>query len=1270
MPARLAVLALFACARLAVAGASCRIAEAPPELYEATAFEVEAAYQIPAAAGAVPLHCELKAEDHAVLQSEVVRVSGQGTHRFRLTGPARRRTRQAVIALWLGDDWRKALSPIQFSPPIPVYSQEDKREDEQDREEAANVLNAIGYRRSPRGAVAILSDGQLDGTESLARKLADALLAPKAAAPCVTRVGCAHVENRFVVNREHFDLLVLTDARTISARGLRTVRRFLAEGGSLVAVGTPAFGRIVRRVGERWLDASQIRDLLWATEPKSLLFGFEQVKLDGWSRASNEMKAPSVYETVHGGKSGRCLRARIPKLSGWDGLKSPELGQPFPKGHTLTCFWAKGSPRTTELAIEWVEADGSRWIATVPLGAAWRQYALPPEAFRYWQDSRSKGRGGPGDRLNPAKAGAICFQLAFTHTHVPPGDHAFWVDEVGTAPNPHPELTRLAAEEAEGPALDTLAPGYKFYPVTSARRLGISSRQVLVPAAEVPRPAALLSSHARPQGTGCDKGRKWRWVPLIEATDSHGRRCGFPATLLVHATRPYEGGAWAAFSYTPREIERSDALRSTVAALVRRMLDGVWLLEGGSQWYTYFADAPAVTLGATVANFGRAEATVRATLRILPAGGGEAVFEKQSAAALKPGQRRDVRAEWAPEGFPQAPYRVVTLLERDGRLIDRLEHELHCRRAKKAPSFTTTRGLDFVLDGEPWHPHGVNYMPSSGVAIEDGGYFERWLGSFPYDPEVVQTDLERVAEAGMNAVSLFVYHGSIDSGNLLDILRRCEALGLKVNLSLRPGTPLDFRWDEMRAIVERYRLARCDTVFAYDLAWEPMFRQHAQRRRHDEAWAQWIAEQYGSVDAAEKDWKCPCPRDGGTIANPSNEQVSRDGPWRVMVAAYRRFLDDLLAEHYVRAQRLVRSVDPNHLVSFRMTVAGDPTISHGWSLPYDFRATAPGVAITQPEGYGRIGDWEKVKGGIFTVAYARCVAPGRPCLWAEFGRSVWDRRRMRPDPELIEWTAAYYERFYRMALTAEAAGTICWWYPGGYRVGEDSDYGIINPDGSDRPITKVIRRHAAAFARRRERSTPRRWIAIDRDAHPGGLPAVYQAVKDDFWAAMDRGEFPGLRHDGQGTTSADCPLVAVGNVPCTGHNPPKHLNAVFAKAEIRNREGQWEEASQSGHVLVAAGPVRARVVIINNGFATWLSPKGREQSKGTVQLVVRDARTRNVLSEHPIASDVPYLGEAALGEIALMPPIAGRQRVILETVAKGRSRFGRRLTIALSAPAP
>jgi hypothetical protein len=371
----------------------------------------------------------------------------------------------------------------------------------------------------------------------------------------------------------------------------------------------------------------------------------------------------------------------------------------------------------------------------------------------------------------------------------------------------------------------------------------------------------------------------------------------------------------------------------------------------------------------------------------------------------------------------------------------------------------------------------------------------------------------------------------------------------------------------------------------------------------------------------------------------------------------------------VRARRLVRSVDPHHLVSFRMTVAGDPTISHGWSLPYDFRATAPGVDITEPEGYGRIGDWEKVRPGAFTVAYARCVAPGRPCLWAEFGRSVWDRRRMRTDPELVAWTAAYYERFYKMALLAEASGTVCWWFPGGYRVGERSDYGILDPDGSDRAITKVIRRYARAFTGRRRRSKPGHWIAIDRDAHPGGLPAIYDAVKDEFWAATDRGDFPGLRHDGQGTTSVDCPLVAVGNVPCTGHNPPKHLNGLVASLLLRDRDGRWREVGAGGEVRVRRGePVRARVVLVNTGFATWLTARERVPADGYVHLVVRSGE--RVLSEHPIPADVAYLGEADLGEIELLPRAGEAMTVTLGLAAKGRVRFGPRARVSLVVAAP
>jgi hypothetical protein len=70
----------------------------------------------------------------------------------------------------------------------------------------------------------------------------------------------------------------------------------------------------------------------------------------------------------------------------------------------------------------------------------------------------------------------------------------------------------------------------------------------------------------------------------------------------------------------------------------------------------------------------------------------------------------------------------------------------------------------------------------------------------------------------LNSVSAFIYHRDLGAQHLLDFLFRCQRLGLKVNLSLRPGTPMEFRWTEMQALIEHFRLAENDTVMAYDLA--------------------------------------------------------------------------------------------------------------------------------------------------------------------------------------------------------------------------------------------------------------------------------------------------------------------------------------------------------------------------------------------------------------------------------------------------------------------
>jgi hypothetical protein len=409
-------------------------------------------------------------------------------------------------------------------------------------------------------------------------------------------------------------------------------------------------------------------------------------------------------------------------------------------------------------------------------------------------------------------------------------------------------------------------------------------------------------------------------------------------------------------------------------------------------------------------------------------------------------------------------------------------------------------------------------MPSSGIGLANWRHFEHWVGRGAYDPEVIERDLLRVKAMNMNAVSVFIYHESLGAQHMLDFLRRCEAHGLKVNLSLRPGTPLDFRWNEMRELIEHYRLAQNDTVFAYDLAWEPRHEPHALQSDYAKLWPAWAEKRYGNVDAARKAWGVGAVNlkfeisDFNSLPAPPMKWFTQDGPWRKLVADYRLFLDDLLREKYSEARRLVKAIDPNHAVSFRMQHAGDPTFNWDAFLPYDFHGLASAVDICEPEAYGRIGDWEKVKPGRFTADYARLCDATKPVLWAEMGCSVWDNLHMAPAREKLEFQARYFRDFYRMMTESGADGIFFWWYPGGYRLNEQSDFGIINPDGTDRPVTKIIREQGATFLKaRRSKWKPDYWITVDRDRDARGLFGIYDAVKDEYWKAIADGKTPGLK---------------------------------------------------------------------------------------------------------------------------------------------------------------
>lgn len=905
------------------------------------------------------------------------------------------------------------------------------------------------------------------------------------------------------------DLLVLPDARHLPAESVGPIQRFLQGGGDVLAFNLPAWEDPFFRIGDQWLTRADYQAALARQRPEVSLLDLAHADASTWLRHSDQREHPTRWD-IEPGPDGLALHVRVAGLVSWDILEPRGVVTPFPGRRTLTCFRAKGGPDTRQLALEWIEQDGSRWIASIDLTTDWQWYALPPEAFKAWEPKG--GRGGAGDHFRPGNAARFTVGVALSHNTLAQGDHEFWLADLGAGTNPFGE--DAPPSSFTPPVIESFSPGWHTYPVHGKVLLSaidprlvasIDSPGLSVDAAEI----GLRAFHPRPQTAGWAQDRPWRWQPVITAYDAaafhsvgpeHGGVVrGVVAVTMVHSHSPYRGGVWNLFTPALECLVSNAEGRRWLEARLKATHRGVFLLEGGLDRYSVREGQP-VHAGARVVNFGRNVAT---NLNLLMS---EEKFD------LDPGTERSFEwKSWYPRpGTPRLDeVPLWTPLRQSQEIIDTLQHPLTVWTPKADPSFVTIRDGHFELDGKRWKPHGVNYMPSSGVGLANQDWFEHWLGRGAYDPEVIQRDLERIRDMGFNAVSAFIYHQSLEAGHLTDFLVRCERLGLKVNLSLRPGTPMDFRWAEMKELIEHFRLAENDTVFAYDLAWEPShYDENYQRRHYNRLWRDWVTEHHGGIESAAKAWEHAAPTESDQLVTPPMAWLINDGPWRRIVADYRQFLDELVGERYAEARRLIRSIDPNHLVSFRMQLAGDPTHLQPGLLPYDFYGLRDAVDIWEPEAYGRIGNWERVRPGHFTAAYARLCDPAKPVVWAEMGYSVWDPRVGGPSEDKLEFAAQYYTDFYRMLRESDADGVFFWWYPGGYRVNERSDYGVIHPDGTDRSVTEVIRREGPAFMSAAKQPNPGRSvrvIKIDRDADARGLPGVYETVEDAYWKAVESG---------------------------------------------------------------------------------------------------------------------------------------------------------------------
>jgi hypothetical protein len=1051
------------------------------------------------------------------------------------------------------------------------------------------------------------------------------------------------------------DILLLPDAANLPAQSVASISDYLKNGGNIIALNAPLWKNLFVKIADKWRTLEDYELESAPQPPEHAFFQFTDEEIATWTRGVFPPEAVAKYESVDEAptQGAHSLHVAMDEMKGWDTFASPTLDKPFPDEMTLTVFAAKGNQNTTSLSVEWDEKDGSRWIAVVPLSQQWRRYTLRPEDFKFWESVPARA----ADRFHPENAVSVHIGLAQSHTNCPAGPKEYWVSGFG-ASKLTPEMEQAFLRPII-PKFEILSPGYKFFETRDAAKLVTSTDQAVLPLGEFAAPEVTGSVHPRPSGGGFDKGRLWRWIPLLEARSDNGQWRGVPASIMAHFDGPHKGGQWASFAIEDPQWRLSPEALDAVCAVIRKMDEGVYLVDGGSDFYTYFPGQD-LTLGVHAANIGGSSAKdLTARVIVTNADSGAEIFRKEWPLSLAAGKEATVKETCKPGEWPKAGFHVTAELAQGDRVIDRVINDANVWTPKEKKSFITTENGDFKLNGKRWRMNGVNYMPSSGIAAENDQYFEKWLSAASYDPKIIQRDLDHVKDLGLNAVSIFIYEDSIEAQNLLDILRRLDSMGLKVNLSLRPGTIGDFNWPQLREIVEYYRLWEQDCIFAYDMDWEPLWKAHSDRVKWDRAWEEWVVERYGSMENAERDWGFKAPRNAdGAVTNPEDGQLQKDGDWRVMAAAYRRFLDTLLYKQYGALREDVRALDPFHHVSFRMTEAGDPTMQWGSILPYDFPYLASAVDILEPEGYGRLGDWEKIKPACFEYVYGRWAAPDLPFIWAEAGIHTWDVASGKSTESSLATQGQFCRDYYKAVIDSGADGIVWWWYPGGFRCGENSDYGIVNPDGTDRPSSKAIRENSEAFLNGPDAKPIDEWMEFDRDAHTDGIVGAYSELKDAYWKFIEEGRSPGLRTKGTGTTSADCPLLAVGNTQCNGSNPPKYLDGAFDKVEIQDRGGAWTTVEKNGSVEVRGDkPVLARVTFTNLGEASWLY-----EGPGAVRIIL----TGSDAPATRLRSIVANKGVVRATSVALtVSAFKEAKEIVLGFDAEGRTPFGEKFHVKL-----
>lgn len=1040
-----------------------------------------------------------------------------------------------------------------------------------------------------------------------------------------------------------FDVILIPNGESLPLDAMAPVFQFASEGGDLVVLNAPMWKTQLIKSDGKYISRESYQNSLLERDPDFVFFDFSKDNLSAWGRGHSDKEGSAVSEIITD-DSKKCLSVTLDNLQNFD-TYGTTLDNSF-HGGTILEIVAKGDANTGALVIECTEKDGSRWMGIIPLETSWKRFYLSPADFKYWPGS--EGRGAKGDQLNTNNVARISVGMALSHIPtVGEGRHSYQIAQIGASKESSKYTALLTA--AKPIDLDTLYPKYKVYNCSDVGELVTNKIQAITEQKTFNIPDAINSVSPRQQGNGLNKKREWRFINLIEAYSPSGEWRGTPASMKIHATGPLAGSVLVSFAIPDMDWYSQDLVKSVLRDTASAMAREVFFLDAGSDYFTYFQDQQ-IKVGANIINLSKTEKIVDLTCTVNCSP--EKIITKTVTLPAKSVSSAidvlDIKLTGEDKEY------TVTCLMKDGKqIIDKTVNSINTWIPKAEKKFVTVKDGDFWLADQKFKPYGLNFMLSSG-ATNEGAYFGDYLSSMSYDPVVAERDIQKMKSLGFNAVSIFIFTGYIHDQNLLDMLRLLDKYGMKANLSLRPGTPMDFVADSAEQIINFYKLWDNDVVYAYDIAWEPSYGSYYNREWMDPAWELWVISQYGSIENAEKDWGYPIPRkDNGNVTNPRGAMIYNDGEHSKMVIAYKRFLDYYLYKNYNEARCRIRNIDSNHLVSFRMAETSNPNYKVEDLINYDFNYLVNAVDFLGPEAYGRFGNAERVKPARFVKEYARWANPDYPVVWPEAGYTVWDNTRMEVSEKKDKEVSQYYRLFYEALIGSGSNGGFFWFSCPGYRVDEKSDYGVYNEDFTDREITKIIREYGPKFLNAPD-VKPNIYIDMPIDSSCVGVAGIYDKIGDTFWKLVDEGKNPGLKTEATGKTTDNVSLIALGDVLYNKSNPLKYVDGAFEYISINDvRVGSVPEITVPADKDVV---IKAKVCNLNE--AIWMS-----KSKNPVVLFAINKETGKKYITR-ITKDLKK-GDTLDLEILIPRIPAGEYNFTLRFAISNKAQFGEKVNIAI-----